>query len=70
MKQETIYLYTGDQHAETAEQITKMAIRFHVMEYDVVHAMVSIAKDSVWSKLERDVNEEKRKRKRGRNENE
>ena len=66
MKREIINLYTDDRHAETAEQITKMAIRFHVTEYDVIHAMVSIAKDTVWAKLEQDVKEKKRQMKKAR----
>lgn len=64
MKQETVYLYTDDQHAETAEWISKMAIRFHVMEYDVICALWSIAKDSVWAKLTLDVKEKKKQMKK------
>ena len=65
-KQEIINLYTNDQHAETAEHITKMAIRFHVMEYDVIHALWLGSKDMVWAKLERDVEEKKREMKKER----
>ena len=61
---ETLDLYTPDQHAETAEQISKMAIRFHVMEYDVIHALWLGSKDTVWAKLEQDVNEKKRQMKK------
>jgi hypothetical protein len=65
-KQEIITLYTDDQHAETADQITKMAIRFHVTEYNVIHALWLGSKDTVWAKLEQDVKEKKRQMKKER----
>ena len=66
MKQETLDLYTPDQHAETTEGITAMAIRFNVRGNDVIHALWSIAKDSVWAKLEQDVKEKKKQMKKER----
>ena len=67
---ETIDLYTPDQHAGITEGITDMAIRFNVRGNDVILALWSIAKDSVWAMLERDVKEKKRQMKKEREEKE
>lgn len=54
MKQETIDLYALEQHIETDAGINAMAIRFHIKHKDVICALWSIAKDSVWAKLTQD----------------
>ena len=64
MTKETSDLYTPDQHAETTEGITAMAIRFNVRGNDVIHALWLGSKDTVWAKLEQDVKEKKRQIKR------
>jgi hypothetical protein len=68
MTQETLDLYTPDQHAETTEEITAMAIRFNVRGNDVIHALWLGSKDTVWAKLEQDVKEKKRQMKKERGE--
>ena len=57
-------LYTPDQHAETTEGITAMAIRFNIRGNDVIHALWAIAKDTVWAKLALDIKELKEARKK------
>lgn len=54
MKQETIDLYSIEQHIETDAGINAMATRFHVRNKDVLYAMWTIAKDLVWAKLTQD----------------
>ena len=48
-------LYTTTQHAETADWITDMAIRYGVKANDVIRAMWLCARSEVWAKLERDL---------------
>lgn len=48
-------LYTPDQHAETADWITDMAIRYGVKANGVIRALWLCAKDTVWAKLKQDV---------------
>ena len=64
MKDKTIDLYTPDQHAETTEWITDMAIRFNVRGNDVIRAMWTIAKGTVWAKLALDAKEKKEQMKK------
>lgn len=60
MKQEKILdLYSLNQYVETTKKIAAMARRFNIKPTDVIHATWTIAKDSVWSKLERDVKDRK-----------
>ena len=61
---EIIDLYSIDQHVETTEKITDMAIRFNIRGNDVIHALWTIAKDSVWAKLTLDLKEKKKELKR------
>ena len=61
---EPIDFYTPDQHAETTDEITAMAIRFNVRGNDVIHALWTIAKDSVWAKLALDAKDKKEQIKR------
>ena len=58
-KEKIIDLYTIEQLTETNAGMNGMAIRFKVRNKDVIHALWTIAKDTVWSKLLLDVNEEK-----------
>ena len=64
MMQETIDLYSIPQHAETAEQITKMAIRFGIRGKDVIHALWLGSRDTVWAKLALDLKDRKEEIKR------
>ena len=64
MTKEAIDLYSRDQHAETTEGITAMAIRFNIRGNDVIHALWANAKDSVWAKLTLDMKERKEEIKR------
>jgi hypothetical protein len=61
---ELIDLYTLDQHAETTEGITAMAIRFNVPGKDVIHALWRGGKDTVWAKLALDLKGYKGERKK------
>ena len=51
MAKETIHIYSTEQHNEVDKGIDNMATRFHVTNKDVLYAMWTIAKDSIWSKL-------------------
>lgn len=61
MAKNVVGLYEEEKLEVAEGEITAMANRFRVREEDVIFAGWTIAKDSVWAKLEQDVKERKRK---------
>ena len=47
-------IYKKEEKDKVADEITKMAKRFHTTEEDVIFAAQITARDVVWAKLERD----------------